>query len=427
VCSLGDLRDAAAEDRIELFEQLGDACAMLRLPDEAADAYGRALDIAMSDAVQEAGRLRRKLSSVSDPRALEQVSVSRSADWSAALAGVSGAGGTPTTGDLETVLREAAAQADRNHDRRSGFQARVGLAGEVYLPRRRFREVHETLQAALALNPRPAERLRADIVRHQPSVLLGGARTAKEPLEAAGRVAAELGDERAGWRLLGMRVLVAHDLGDPAFDALWRVLRDRVLTGDVDEVVPELAAVGLRVLVEREEYDVAQRFAQHLPLAGGPTNHINDHVARIAGAELAAASGDTRHAIEQMKAVIEDGQTNGCTLLVPEAAARLVSLEAVHNPNAARAAFEIYDDIVGAALGGPREEFFRRMARAAVRAARGDHQGAADAATQASALAGQYGLQVLAAMARRARAEHVRAELPRTLTVVPSLGGTLEA
>jgi hypothetical protein len=220
-----------------------------------------------------------------------------------------------------------------------------------------------------------------------------------------------------------MRTLVAHDLGDPAFDALWRVLNERVLTGDVDEVVPELAAVGLRVLVEREEYDLAQGFAQHLPLAGGPTNLVNEHIARIAGAELAAATGDTRHAIDQLRAVIEDGRANGCTLLVPEAAARLVALEALHNPNAARAAFEIYDDIVGAALGGPREEFFRRMARAAVRSARGDHQGAADATAQASALANQYGLQVLAAMARRARAEHVRAEMPRTLSAVPSLGG----
>jgi DNA-binding SARP family transcriptional activator len=423
VCSLGDLRDAAAEDRIELFEQLGDACAMLRLPDEAADAYGRALEIAMGDAVQDAGRLRRKLISVSDPRALEQVATGRSADWSAALSGVTPIGTAATGGDLETSLREAVAQADRHHDRRAGFQARVKLAGTVYLPRREFRAVHETLEAAIALGPRPADRLHADVARHLPSVILGGARAAREPLEAAGRVAAELGEERIGWRLLGMRVLVAHDLGDPVFEGLWRVLRERVLTGEVDEVVPELAATGLRVLVEREEYDLAQAFAQHLPLAGGPANHMNDHLARIAGAELAAATGDTRYAIDQMRSVIDDGRATGCTLLVPEAAARLVALEAKHNPNAARAAFEIYDDIVGAALGGPREEFFRRMARAAVRAGRGDHQGAVDALTQASALANQYGLQVLAATARRARSEHVRAELPRTLTAVPSLAG----
>ncbi|GAA2729606.1 BTAD domain-containing putative transcriptional regulator [Cellulomonas aerilata] len=421
VCSLGDLRDAAAEDRIELFEQLGDACAMLRLPDEAANAYGQALEIAMTEAVQDAGRLRRKLTSVSDPRALEQVDTGRSADWSAALSGVAPTGVAMSGGDLETSLREAVAQADRNHDRRSGFQARVKLAGTVFLPRREFRAVHETLEAAIALGPRPAERLHADVVRHLPSVLLGNALAAKGPLEAAGRVAAELREERIGWRLLGMRVLVTHDLGDPAFDTLWRVLRERVMTGEVDEVVPELAATGLRVLVEREEYDLAQAFAQHLPLAGGPANHMNDHLARIAGAELAAATGDIRYAIDQMRAVIDDGTATGCTLLVPEAAARLVALEAQHNPNAARAAFEVYDDIVGAALGGPREEFFRRMARAAVRAARGDHQGAADAMTQASALANQYGLQVLAARARRARAEHVRAELPRTLTSVPSL------
>ena len=185
------------------------------------------------------------------------------------------------------------------------------------------------------------------------------------------------------------------------------MLRERVLTGAVDDVVPELAAMGLRIATEREELDVAQVMAQHLPFAGGPVTAINEQLARLASAELSAAIGDSRHAVEQLRAIVEDGPRIGCTLLVPEAAARLVALEAVTNSSAARAAFEVYDDIVGAALGGPREEFWRRMARAAVRAARGDLEGAADACGQAGALANQYGLQVLAgtrpAGARRLR------------------------
>jgi hypothetical protein len=163
---------------------------------------------------------------------------------------------------------------------------------------------------------------------------------------------------------------------------------------------------------------------QHLPLAGGPPSAVTDQLARLAGAELAVALGDHRHAMDQLRSLVEDGPTSGCTLLVPEAAARLVTLEAASDPTAARAAFEVYDDIVGAALGGPREEFWRRMARAAVRAARGDYEGAADACSQASALANQYGLQVLAARARRERAEYVRAELPRTLTMASTVPGS---
>ncbi|WP_298456728.1 BTAD domain-containing putative transcriptional regulator [uncultured Cellulomonas sp.] len=419
VCSLGDLREAATADRIELFEQLGDACAMLRLTDEAREAYTTALDIALADAVPDAARLRRKLTGVSDPRTLEQTADAVTPEWSRALSGLaSAAAATGPERSLEDTLLDAVAQADRTHDRRAGFHARVRLAGSVYLHRREFRAVHETLEAAVALGPRPADRLRADLVRYVPSVLLGGARTAHSALEAAGRVAADLGDERLGWRLLGMRAVVAHDLGDPGFDALWRVLRDRVLRGAVDDLIPELAALGLRICVEREELDLAQAMSQHLPFAGGPASVLVDQLARLAGSELAGAMGDHRHATEQLRSVVEDGPAAGCTLLVPEAAARLVVLEASNNPASARAAFEVYDDIVGAALGGPREEFWRRMARAAVRAARGDHEGAADACAQASSLAHQHGLQVLAARARRERAEHVRVDLPRTLAMV---------
>ena len=427
VCSLGDLREAATEDRLELFEQLGDACSMLRHTDEAQEAYTQALDIAMAQALPDVARLRRKLASVSDPRALEQVSADRVPEWSRALTAMTVTSTTASEGDFESALRDAIARADRTHDRRAGFQARISLAGTVYLPRREFRAVHETLESAVALAPAPTDRLAVEVVRHTPSVLLGGARTAREPLETAGRVAAELGEERTGWRLLGMRTVVAHDLGEPAFDQLWPVLRDRVLTGAVDGIVPELAALGLRIATEREELDLAQVMAQHLPLAGGPVSGLSAQLARLASAELSAAMGDSRHAVEQLRAIVEDGPASGCTLLVPEAAARLVALEAATNSSAARAAFEVYDDIVGAALGGPREEFWRRMARAAVRAARGDLEGAADACTQAGALANQYGLQVLAGRARRERADYVRADLPRTLTMVPATPGREES
>ena len=128
----------------------------------------------------------------------------------------------------------------------------------------------------------------------------------------------------------------------------------------------------------------------------------------MAGSELAAGIGDHRHAADLLRSVVDEGMSTGCTLLVPEAAARLVVLEAEHDRAAARTAFEMYDEVVGANVGGPREEFWRRLSRAAMRASHGDAEGAAAACGQASSLAAKHGLQVLAARARHSRTDYLR-------------------
>lgn len=418
VCSLGDLPEAESSDRVDLFELLGDACALLRRPDEAHVAYRQALDIALEALLPEAPRLRRKLEGTADRRILEMAPLHGSSDASSVLAGL----GVPSPGHpdaaLEATLRDAADQADRRRDHRAAVRARLQMAAAVRLPRREFRAVHELVEQTLRLAPRPEERLRGVLVRHAAAVLLGGARTALEPLEIASRAAEAAGEEALSWRLLGLRVLVAHDLGDVGFEPLWRRLSDRVLTGKVDDLVPELAIVGLRVLVEREEYDLAGTMSAHLPVAGGQSSLLMQHLARLASADLAAGLGEHRRAGDLLRSVLDTGRATGCTLLVPEAAARLVVLEAAHDPSAARIAFDVFDDVVGAALGGPREECWRRLARAAVRAAHDDAAGAADACAQASTLAGKHGLQMLAAQARRLRAEHLR-NSPERLAVVP--------
>jgi hypothetical protein len=424
VCSLGDLPEAATSDRVDLFERLGDACSLLRRPEEARTAYEQALEVARANLLDDSPRLSRKVEAASDPRALELAPAHRTSGVSPALAGLSAVTRSVPDATLEAALLDAVAQADRTHDQQGRFQARLQLAGDVCLPRREFRATHEWIEAALVLNPKPAERLRAALVRHLPSVLMGRARDVREPLATAAKLAEDAGEDATWWRLLGMRVVVAHDLGDPKFETLWPVLRDRVQTGAVDELVPELATVGLRVLVEREELDLALAMAQHLSFAGGHSSLVMEHLAGIAEADLAEATGEHRHAADLLRHVIDGGMATGCTLMVPEAAARLVALEAASDAAAARAAFEVYDEVVGAAFGGPREEFWRRMARAAIRAAQGDHVGAAGACAQASALAHKHGLQVLAARARRARAEHVRSGLPRSLSVVSERRGT---
>jgi hypothetical protein len=243
---------------------------------------------------------------------------------------------------LEDHLRDLVEQADRRHDRAAGRRwtaadGRGSAAAAQGLPR-----CARVGRRAMALDPRPADRLRAVVVRHATSVLLGGGARARSALAEAAAAAEAAGERALGWRLLGMRVLVAHDLGDADFEALWERLEQRVLAGTADEMVPELAAIGLRVLVEREELDRAMAMSSALALAGNQNWPLLEHLARLAGSDLAAGLGDHRHAADLLRSVVEEGRATGCTLFVAEAAARLVVLEADHDRAAARTAFEVY-------------------------------------------------------------------------------------
>ena len=417
--SLGDLPEADITDRVGLFEVLGDACALLRRPEEAVEAYQQALDLALEHLLPDSGRLRRKLDgAVGGTRLLEVVGPP--AEEQTVLNGLGVLPGALPDAQLETLLRDAAAQADRKHDARGAVAARLQLAATYCLPRREFRAAHDWVQEALALGPRPRERLRGVVVRHLPAVLGGAGATVKDALEEAGRAAEAAGEERLSWQLLELRVLVAHDLGLPSFDTLWPRLRDRVLHGPADDLVPELATVALRVLVEREELDLALGMVDHLPLAGGSALLLQ-HLARLSRADLADSYGEQRHAADLLRSVVEGGTESGCTLLVPEAAARLVVLEASRSPAEAAAHFDVLDESAAGTVTGPREQILTRLARAAVRAAQGDQPGALRSCDQAVTLAGRHGLQVLGARARRARSELVRAA-PRVLSLVEQQG-----
>ena len=413
--SLGDLPEADIADRLGLFEVLGDACALLRRPEEAAEAYQSALDLALEHLLPDSGRLRRKLEgSVTGTRMLEVAGVP--GEEQTVLNGLGVLPGTLPDAQLETLLRDAVAQADRKHDARGAIAVRLQLAAAYHLPRREFRAAHERVQQALALGPRPRERLRAVVVQHLPAVLGGAGATVKDALDEAARAAEAAGEERLHWQLRELQVLVAHDLGLPTFGALWAPLRDRVLHGPPDDLTPELATIALRVLVEREELDLALAVVDHLPLTGGAAL-VLQHLARMSRADLADSYGEQRHAADLLRSVVEGGSESGCTLLVPEAAARLVALEAAESRGEAAAHFDLLDESTGGTSGGPREEVFRRLARAAVRSAQGDHARALRSCEQAAALASRHGLQVLGARARRTRAELVRHQ-PRVLNLV---------
>ena len=415
VFELGALPETTSGDQAELLELLGDACLRLSLPDEAGTAYGRALDLAVAHVLPQAARLRRKVASATDPRALEITPEVRTLEWSSALSSFA-VRTTTTPAEMQEALVEAIASADAGGDVRSGIEARLLLAGGVHLPRRDFGQVRELVDRAVAMGPAPQVRVRAEVLVHLAGVLLGEAAERRERLETAAAVAEHLGAERTAWHLLGLRVLVAHDLGLPTFDELFAVLTDRVRTGSVDALVPELAGIAVRVLAEREEVDLALEMTNHLSFAGGDTHPLADHVARIARADLACLVGERRTAGTLLQSVVEEGTGLGCTLLVPEAAAKLVLVEAEHDLDAARATFDHFDEVVGVGHGGPREEFWRRLARAELRYATGDVERALRACGEATAVASQHGLHVLAARGRRARAHYVRGS--RSLSVL---------
>ena len=284
------------------------------------------------------------------------------------------------------------------------------MAGAVCLPRRDFRAAHQWVEAALALEARPADRLRAVVVRHVTAVLLGGAATARDALRDAAAAAEAAGEQALQWRLLGMRVLVAHDLGDPEFEALWRRLEQRVTSGHVDEMVPELAAIGLRVLAEREELDRAITMSAHLALAGGQSWPLLTHLARLARRPSSPPGSATTGrpptccARSSTRAGAPAARCS-CPRRPPASSCSRPSTTAPPRGRPSRSTTR--SSAPSSADRGRSSGDGCRAPRCAP--SHGDAEGAAAACGQASSLAAKHGLQVLAARARHSRTDYLRA------------------
>jgi hypothetical protein len=117
--------------------------------------------------------------------------------------------------------------------------------------------------------------------------------------------------------------------------------------------------------------------------------------------------GQTDTAAEVLQTLIDVAVDEECLLLVPEATARLIALEAATDLAAAKAHFELLDWAVAGESGLPREGSLRLLARAAIRAAVGDYDGAVSAASNAAGAAEQRGLELLAASAHEVRADNL--------------------
>lgn len=404
VCSLGDMPGSQPSDRVGLFERLGDACAMLGRRGEARASYAVAAKVSRAHELPDLDRVTAKGEAVSSQDWVEERSPATALPAPAAgpdLAtklGIDPA--TPPHVDVEEQLREALEDADRRNDPIQRVEARLLLSRIVCTPRRQLGQTRLWTQQALSITVDPAVRAAALHVASLPDVLLGNARYVDATLEQARTLAEEAGDAAGGARVDVLRCLVAHDLGSPGFADLWARLSEQR-----DGLDGEWSWVAVRVLTERGRLAEAQA-ADRLPLPAGASPQTAQ-LRSLASAALRVELGAPEQAIAALTSVVDTATSTGCTLLLPEAAARLVVLEAPRDLNTAQEYFELFDWAVGAESGLPREGCWRLLARAAIRAALGQYVRAAAAVANAADVAESRGLPFLGATAHLARAGYL--------------------
>ncbi len=405
ICSLGGMVEAPPENRVDLHEKLGDVCATLRRADEARAAYAVAAGVSRAHGLPDLERLTAKQDGVSADNGTEH-ETSATSGVPPEQAGVDTDqlvpdGDAVFSPELEQSLLAQLEEADRQGDPQARAGVRLQLAAEA-LPRRDFEGSHVWTQEALSITVIPALRARAIHQFWLPGALLGHAAFAEGPLRHARDLADDCGDAVLTRRLTVLSALVAHDLGRPQADQL---VRAAAASADCDD--DYWPWVSIRVATERGALHAAQLAAkQDLPQRASPAvRQMRD----LATAALRAELGKVSEAMDLLRSVIDAGTTSGHLLLLPEAIARLISLEASTDLAAAREHFELLDWAAGGDHRFPRENCLRLLARAAVRAATGQFDAAAVAAANAADVAENSTLPFLAAQAHRARAAHLAA------------------
>ncbi|HKG51671.1 MAG TPA: BTAD domain-containing putative transcriptional regulator [Actinomycetales bacterium] len=311
--------------------------------------------------------------------------------------------GTPPDPEVAARLQDDVRAADELGDAHRQAAARAVLVRTICVPRRQFREARQRTQEGLAVASSPSRRAELLVADAFPGAVLGNARVAEDVLGTASELAVDGTSAEAVADLRALRALIAHDLGRP----------------DVDGLVAEAEAAGafspdgehcwvlVRSATERDDLDAAER-ADELPVPqdAGP---VARQLRECASAALAMARGRRDEARRRLLSVIDVANETGTTLMVPEAAARLVILEAPDDGASARRRFELFEWAAGGESWLPRETVLRLLARAAIRAADGRPDDAASAAAAAADAAESTGLVYAAVAAHRARATHLTA------------------
>lgn len=398
---LSSLLGTDPADQAELGEQLGDVCARLGRYDEAADVYAFTLREAAGLPAARRQRVLEKQAAAERGRAvadlvLPAVRTSVTRSWTLKELGEQlgvPADAVPST-QVEELLRTALLEATASSpshdaaDRSAGI--RILLVSRVLLPRRQLSRAKETLEPIASLTTRTDLLGRAAVARWLPDILLGDARAALAPLEAA---IASVDDHDAAARLRKLALLARHDLGRSS--------------GQPDADDPARPWAGpwwrwlmTRTLAEAGRLDEAEAWRSD---AASPRTPMLRQLEALASAELHEASGRRDAAMAVLRAAADDAVESGCTLLLPEAAARLVILECGVDEGRAQDDFDMMDWALAGEAAHPRETYFRLLARAHVRAQQGELERAAVAASAAQTVAAEHGLTVLGR-----RAEGVR-------------------
>ncbi|MET9019307.1 BTAD domain-containing putative transcriptional regulator [Actinopolymorpha sp. NPDC004070] len=414
--------DSDALDRADLDERIADAEATIGRREEARETYASALRIARAHDLPVQSRLVRKLRTLDDAPGRDAMSggsgllasggpggASRSVQHFPAPPPAGGNGefgvepGSPPTADAERVLRAAVEDADRAGAADAGAHARLLLARIVAFPRRSLHQGRHLAREALALATRPDLRAQALLVANLPDVVLGSPSVLERPLAEAAELAAGEGIHPS---LLGrinlLRCLAAHDAGSPAFETMWAEYLSAYPRPEDD---PSFAWARVRIHTERGDLEAAQVADRvDLPAASGP---LLAQLHAGARADLLIALGRLDDAARVTQSLLDRATEDGCILMVPEAAARLVVLRSPTDLRAAHQYFDLLDWAIGSEGDLARESCWRLLARAAIRTADGRPAAAAGASALAAHVAESAGLVLLSARAQLDRARHL--------------------
>jgi len=406
-CSLGGMIEVPPQDRIEMHELLGDVCVVLHRTDEARAAYAVASSVSQTHGRSDLVRLEAKQQELSADVDRRAPNVQVNAHATPAEQGQESGelaldASMPTDWGLEERLRTAVEEADRDGDHKSRAAARLQLAPLLF-PRREFEGCRAFAYEALGLTVLPKIRARAILEFWLPGVLLGHAALAEGPMAHARDLAHDSDDVALARRMDVLALLIAHDLGRPSADELTRVAADE------DELTADgyWSWISIRVATERGALAEAQLWDKRsLPEDTPP---IVKQMRDLASAGLRVELGKVPEAIHLLRSVIVTGLASGSLLLLPEAIARLIALESPTDLDAAKEHFELLDWAAAGDHRFPRENCLRLIARAAVRAASCQFDGAAAAAAAAADVAENSALPFLAAQAHSVRAGHLAA------------------
>ena len=395
LCGTSEANGVPPADRVDLYERWGDAAAALGRTHEARAAFAAGASVARSYRLPSHERLEAKSGLAVDAQPAPSARPHAPASAVAVREGHA-----PNQDDLDLRLHRAVQEADSRGDHEEGALARAELVREVCLPQRQLCAARRWTEQALQLTTDPRACAEVLVAAWMGGAVLGEAGSTEEAL---GRAAALLGPGESFADLAVLRALVAHDLGRPEFPALQA---EAMTYGSLTDPLRH-QWIAIRTAAERHDL-AAATLADQLPTPSG-TSPIVRQLRNCASAALAMHLGQAERAHGLLLDVLDIARMTGSTLVVPEAAARLVVLEAHVDLASARRRFEQFDEAVGADNWLPRENVLKLIARAAIRTADRRPDEGASAAAAAADEAENAGLVLLAADAHRHRAVHLAA------------------